>query len=277
MSTRDLLNAAAPNTVYMITGTVAFSRIATPVAGEELNDEITRSTLLKRNPRSQRPYTRLQIDNASVLTATNQQGAQIAEAQMYVAKVDQNNPNAQKKFEGINKSKNMPWLAARNPADPNGKLIPLKVEGELARGLRVTLVMRVYHAPQGNGANLEGVICEEPVRWFHRGLADLANAGIVFTEAPAVVTVDEAMSKEVEHEIETPADEAPMEQPVPAPAPAQPIAQPFTNIPVPTPIPTPPVYGYEQPAASPAGIQPPPVNPGGGIQFDLGADPNRRY
>ena len=185
-------NQLAPNTIMMITGKLTYSRIKSQIAGEELEKDKQRRIQKGWNA-IERPYTTASICDA-VVNYANPQAKTLediyAEESLY-----QSSAQSGWCFSAVNKGNSLPYVAVRNPQNPNDveQIIP---EGELASGLNVTLVLRVFKAPRNNGISLDGIIVNEPIRYYNGVLgAGLAARGITFHSAqPAAVSEQEPMT-----------------------------------------------------------------------------------
>ena len=175
-------NQLTPNTTIMIRGHLTFSRIASQVMGEELEKDKIRRRNRNQNP-IDRPYTTASICDAMVIymNPTNKTPEDIyAEESLYQSRSSQNSGWS---YTAYNKSPRLPWVGVL--AEDGKTVKEIHPEGELASGLDVTLVMRVFNSPQNNGVSLDGIILHEPVRYWS-GLAGsgLADRGITFQAAP---------------------------------------------------------------------------------------------
>lgn len=183
-------NMLTPNKTFMVRGKLTFSRVVTQVAGDELVKDMQRRQQKRMNP-IDKPYTTASICDAQVIYRPSENGMKTpediyAEESLYQS----TSPTATGFcFSGYNKGKNLPWIGtARN--DGNGGMvvdqIPYEeIKGELASGLDVTLVMRVFSATPNQGVSMDGIIVNEPVRYYSgTGATGLADYGITFNPAP---------------------------------------------------------------------------------------------
>lgn len=235
ISTNDL----NPNTNFLISGTVGFSRISKRIEGEELQKDIQRQKALGRRVIHDKPYTSLSINNAQVLIATpGKPTIEESYAQEHLYKSSAKGATGYS-FTGRNKSATLPAVYVHDPNNPN-KVVPMNepLTGELAVGLRVTLIMRTFKSPQNNGVSLDGVILDEPIRYYSSNTLDLSAYGITVEGAPQAPIQDAAEP----------------ETPVPTTPPPAPMNYPnYTVNSVPTQqagaIPAYPNYGTEMPSA----------------------------
>lgn len=272
--TTDQLN---PGDMFLIRGRITYSRVVTQIDGKELEDDIARERAHGRLNPVDKPYTKMAICQAQVESVTNGPNATMtrmyAEESFYQS-MAANNPGAN--FRGINKSPTTPWI---RQSLPTGQMLPIEnPEGELATGLDVTLVMRIFGAKQRgqhNGVTLEGIIVHEPVRYFAGGSrgpsSDLAAFG--YTEmTPEQIAQYQAQQQPFGSTApQTPPPANSYQQPAQAPMPA-PMENNFASngqqTPYqpaqPAPAPAAPIPGYET-AQGP--VTPPPAQDQG-VRYD---------
>lgn len=210
-----------PGELFCVRGKLTYGRLAKQVDGEELEKDKQRRAARGMRP-IERPYTSATITDA------------------YVPLKDKNNPTLEERYAQeslytshangshgfnysvVNRGNRLPWIGVRDPQDPM-KIEQLMLPNELASGLDVTLVMRVFQGKPNKGVTLDGVILNEPPRYFASAdpTASLSALGITFipaaTEAPA------AEAEPMAHEAFPFANQ--QAQPEPAPAPAQTFTQ----------------------------------------------------
>lgn len=210
-----------PGEIFCVRGKLTYGRLAKQVDGEELEKDKQRRAARGMRP-IERPYTSATITDA------------------YVPLKDKNNPTLEERyaqeslytshangshgfnFSAVNRGNRLPWIGVRDPQDPM-KIEQLMLPNELASGLDVTLVMRVFQGKPNKGVTLDGVILNEPPRYFASAdpTASLSALGITFipaeTAAPAPETAPMA------HEAFPFANQ--QAQPEPAAAPAQTVTQ----------------------------------------------------
>ena len=152
-------------TTMMVKGIVDFSQIKTRLDGAELETDNQRKIQHGLKPES-RPHTRLTISQASVVydDASNISHAErFLEDRLYLS-----NKYPQKNFiySGMNKGQYLPAVYVRDETD-HTVIRPIYPENELAAGLEVTLLLRVYssRATGYKGISLDSVICDEPIRY----------------------------------------------------------------------------------------------------------------
>lgn len=263
-------NQLVPGTFVAIRGQTEYSRLLTPIDGEELEKDKARRAQNGQQPIT-RPYTTIQIVNARVLprdpsgVMTNEE--MYVDQRMYTRNSD--GPNAPWRFTCNNKSTAQPnrfYMARPNSPKDADPFIP---EHELATGLDVILVLRIFESTtfQRKGIGLHAIILQEPVRYY-QGNNDkaLAAAGITLHDAPVPPTPqvsspapgagyssDTAQAQQPASSYQTPQQPAPQYQ-----APAQPTGQyPNQQAPYQNPDQTAP---YQAPA-QPAGQYPPQAQP----------------
>ena len=232
-------NQLTPGSTMLIRGKLTFSRVARQVEGEELARDQQRKAARGMQP-IDRPYTTASICNASVIV---KDPARMTPEEIYANEslYQSTSPNVDGNcYTGYNKGRNLPWIGQLN----GNQVQQIAPEGELASGLDVTLVIRVFDAKPNRGVTLDGIIVNEPVRWFTGGVGTgLAAHGLTFN---------------------------PMAAPVPAPAAAAPVAP---VAPVAPAAPAVDPYAAAGAYQTPYGGAPTP----GGIVYNPNEDPNRAY
>lgn len=181
-----------PNATVHIRGKLTFSRLAKLIDGEELANSDAQRRQRKMIPVG-RPHTSVSLAHAEVVYADP--NAPTTE-ELFVA---ERRYTSQQADQGLcysmdNKSSKLPIVGVQNTAD--GTVEQVILESDLAAGIDVTLVMRVYK-PQGHpncGLSLDLVLLHEPVRYYNVGVntGELAARGIIFTTPPKQVSGAEA-------------------------------------------------------------------------------------
>lgn len=216
-----------PGELFCVRGKLTYGRLAKQVDGEALEKDKQRRAARGMRP-IERPYTSATITDA------------------YVPLKDKNNPTLEERyaqeslytshangshgfnFSAVNRGNRLPWIGVRDPQDPF-KVEQIVLPNELASGLDVTLVMRVFQGKPNKGVTLDGVVLNEPPRYFASAdpTASLNALGITFvpaaTEAPA--TEAAPMAHEEFPNIFNPAPGVKSAQPEPAAAPTQTVTQ----------------------------------------------------
>lgn len=219
------VNSLNPDATYLVRGKVGFSRITRPTTdAERAEANKRRSHPIDKN------YTHISLYDARVI-AHDPQNPTIEEryaAECLYKSSSTNYPG--NNFSAMNKSRNLPRVGVIDPDAGANHFKEIVPEHELAVGLDVTLVMRVFKGSGNNGVSLDRVLVNEPIRYYiSNSPVDkaLADAGIVFTAmAPSAAPVSD-----------TPADtDTPAFAPVPAAAAApagdaQPVAPAATDNP----------------------------------------------
>lgn len=207
-----------PNQTYLVRGKVGFSRITRHTTDEERAEANKR----RMHPMNNN-YTSLSIYDAQVLCKDPSQPTieeQYAAESLYKSSSPKYPGN---NFSAINQTKNLPIVGVLTPTPetPNN-YVETKLENELASGLDVTLVMRVYKGQgSNNGVSLDRVLVNEPIRYYGGNSEvdkTLAGFGITF-QAMAPAKKEETAASTAPAQ-ETTAATAPTEQ---QPAPAQPV------------------------------------------------------
>jgi hypothetical protein len=157
------VNMVPDNSIMYIKGVIDFSHITKRLEGAELERDNARK--IKNGMMSEvKPHTRITISQASVdflNPATPTLGEQFISEKFYNSK---KNPEKNALYKGVNKSMNLPDVYIRDEADPT-MLIPVSPEKELATGMKVTLMVRVFPTKLNKGVSLDAVICDEPIRY----------------------------------------------------------------------------------------------------------------
>lgn len=185
MSTRTVTNAQLKaGTSFMVQGKLGFARLTSQIAGEELLQSDARRQNKGWLPVG-KPYTTATVNDARVMMMDPNHPTPeevYAQESFYTSHASQASGYS---YTINNKGKNLPWIGVRNE---KGQIDQIKPEGELAAGLRVTLVVRIFAVsgrPQ-KGVSLDGVIVEEPVRYYNPNDAKaiLQSHGLVFNPNP---------------------------------------------------------------------------------------------
>ena len=218
-----------PNATYLVRGKVGYSHIATHTTDAER---------MEANKRRQHPidknYTTLTIHSAQVL-CKDPANPTIEEQYASESLYNSSSPKYPgKNFSGINKSRNLPQVGVLTPTPeaPNN-YVETKLDAELASGLDVTLVMRVYKGQgSNNGVSLDRVLVNEPIRYYG-GNSEidkaLAGFGITFQAmAPAAKNTD---AEPVNNGTAPAQTAAPVDTSAFASANSQPVAQPQNTAP----------------------------------------------
>ena len=210
-----------PGELFCVRGKLTYGRLAKQVDGEELEKDKQRRAARGMRP-IERPYTSATITDA------------------YVPLKDKNNPTLEERYaqeslytshansshgfnySAVNRGNRLPWVGVRDPQNPM-EIEQLMLPNELASGLDVTLVMRVFQGKPNKGVTLDGVILNEPPRYFASAdpTASLSALGITFV--PAVTEAPAAEAAPMAHEAFPFANQ--QAQPEPTPAPAQTFTQ----------------------------------------------------
>jgi len=174
-------NQLTPGATYLVRGKVAFSRITRQTTDEERERENKR-----RMYPQDKNYTNMSIYDAQVL-AKDPSNPTIEEkyaAECLYRSASQNYPG--NNFSAMNKTQKLP---AVGELQGNNQYVEIKPTSELATGLDVTLVMRVYKptGQRNNGVSLDRVLINEPVRYYG-GSNEVDNAlkdfGYTFVAMP---------------------------------------------------------------------------------------------
>lgn len=177
-----------PGATIMVRGKTTFSRLAKLVEGAELARSDA-SRVQNGMQAINRPHTSINLAQSSVVFANP---AEPTKEEIFVHErhfLSTKNPENGQSYSLDNKSNTLPIVGTRNA---NGQVEQVVLTGDLAAGLDVTLVMRVYK-PKGYpncGLSLDYVIVEEELRYYSGGAnsAELADRGIIFAAPPVRVS-----------------------------------------------------------------------------------------
>lgn len=183
MSNRTIsTNQLTPGRIFLVRGKVGFSRLTSRIEGEELQQDIQRRRS-KGWPPIEKPYTTITINQAEVIVKDRnniQPEEQYAIESLYTSSSQRSQGGYS--YTANNKgTRALPYIAVTR-AGEQGVVDQIQPEGELANGLDVTLVMRVFKGKPNIGVSLDGVIVNEPIRYFdnNRTGAGLDGFGITF-------------------------------------------------------------------------------------------------
>lgn len=188
-------NKLKPGSTVMIRGRLQFSRLTSQFEGKELEERNKKA----KYP-SKRPYTVATICDARVLAEDPENPnifEQWAQYELYESQADGATGYS---FSRTNKSDNLPWIGEETSPGVVNQVYP---EGELAKGLDVTLVLSAFKTQMNNGVGLDGVIVHEPIRLFSNNdpASVLKQHGFNFIAAEKP-TVEPEESKESEQPTE---------------------------------------------------------------------------
>lgn len=207
MSNRTITtNQLTPGRIFLVRGKVGFSRLTSRIEGEELQQDIQRRRSKGWLP-IEKPYTTITINQAEVIVKDRnniQPEEQYAIESLYTSSSQRGQGGYS--YTANNKgTRALPYIAVTR-AGAQGVVDQIQPEGELANGLDVTLVMRVFKGKPNMGVSLDGVIVNEPIRYFDNTRAGdgLDGFGITFNPlAPG--TLPTAAETDNSHSAEQPA------------------------------------------------------------------------
>lgn len=198
LNTNDL----EPNSIFMIRGKVSFSRITRFMTPEEFNAENQRRVQGGRIT-LQTPIAHITLSQCCVICndpnnkTTNEM---FAEQKLYArptAPETGYNYTAQQTGQFTNLPDGRQVAVGTLPSvwiqDGTGNFQQIKPEGELANGLDVIVVMRVYksRSKPNNGVSFDRILVMEPIRYYSGNpnlFADLAKYGLTFNADPSIDT-----------------------------------------------------------------------------------------
>lgn len=178
-------NQLPDNTNFLISGRVTYSRIRSQVAGEELDRTNRRLQAAGRSVHT-RPYTTLTICDAKVVRA-DPNAPMMAPEEIFATEslYTSSQPNSPGLcYSGYNTGSYLPRLCVRNGSNVT-ELDASQIAGELAAGLLVTMVMRVYNSgKQNKGISMDTIIVDEPIRFYQGGGMNLEKYGLTMNLQP---------------------------------------------------------------------------------------------
>ena len=173
-----------PRAIMAVSGTVAFSRVAQLVDGQALQADIQRRTAAKR-PVIDKPYTEITLNNVVIPCADP---AHPTVQEQYLGErcyMSQSQRTPGLSFTATSKSPYLPWVGVRQ----GNQVVQITPEGELATGLKVTVVLQQFQPKNPSmqaGVSLIGVICEEEPRYrAAAAVTDLSSLGLTFKPLPS--------------------------------------------------------------------------------------------
>lgn len=207
MSNRTVTtNQLTPGRIFLVRGKVGFSRLTSRIEGEELQQDIQRRRSKGWLP-IEKPYTTITINQAEVIVKDRnniQPEEQYAIESLYTSSSQRGQGGYS--YTANNKgTRALPYIAVTR-AGAQGIVDQIQPEGELANGLDVTLVMRVFKGKPNMGVSLDGVIVNEPIRYFDNTRAGVGLDGFGITFNPlAPGTLPTAAETDNSHSAEQPA------------------------------------------------------------------------
>lgn len=223
-----------PNSTVLVKGKLTYSRLAKLVEGEAL--AAVDAQRIKNNMQPiGRAHTSVNLAEAEVLfvnpASPTTEEIFVHERRFASAK----HPEHGMSYGIDNKSAKLPIVGVKKADGTTDQLI---LEGDLAAGLEVTLVLRVYK-PKGYpncGLSLDMVILHEEPRYYNAGIntGELAARGIIFNTPPVAVAAP-AAAPAAQAAAGYPAGTDPNTG-LPAPAPAVAAVQPTLPVMQPAPV-----------------------------------------
>lgn len=177
-----------PNATVHIRGKLTYSRLAKLVDGEDLVKADAQRVKNGMSPVG-RAHTSVNLAQAEVVFADP---ANATPEEIFVSErrfTSAKHPEHGMSYSMDNKSTNLPIVGTLNDA---GEVEQVVLESDLAAGLDVTLVLRVYK-PKGYancGLSLDLVLLHEPIRYYNPGVntGELAARGIIFAAPPKQIS-----------------------------------------------------------------------------------------
>lgn len=189
-----------PGALFCVRGKLTYGRLAKQIDGEELEKDKQRRAARGMRP-IERPYTTATITDAYVAIPQSRKDnptleERYAQESLYTSHAQ---GSTGFNFSAVNRGNKIPWVGVRDPQDPM-KIEQILLPNELASGMDVTLVMRVFQGKPNKGVTLDGVILNEAPRYFASAdpTASLSALGITFI--PAETTAPAAEAAPMAHE-----------------------------------------------------------------------------
>lgn len=170
-------NQLRPDQTIWVRGKLTYSRVTKQIAGAELEADIKRKQQNNRIP-IDKPYTTATICDAQVLYQNP--NAPTIEEKFIEERLYTSTKNPGYNYTAVNKGNRLPYIGNLE----GNRFIQIAPEGELDNGLDVTLIIRVFKGSPQNGTTLDGIILNEPVRYYSSSGLGLAERGIVMVAAP---------------------------------------------------------------------------------------------
>lgn len=167
------INSVPVNSKVWVTGIVDYSRIASPIDGDELAEDDARRTARGLIPTG-KAHTRLTLRNC-VVNYENPASPTIAEQFIQDKFYDsKQHPENSPCFTAMNKSKNLPSLFCREN-EQTKRVEAVVAEAELAPGTPVTIMIRFFASKQNHGCSLDMVIVNtKPITYYSKNMAEAA-------------------------------------------------------------------------------------------------------
>ena len=239
----------------LIRGRVVYSHVASHISGAAL-DKANADATARGRPTHNKPYTTITLCEAQLIPMTGQDPNVLTTEQQYVLERmfdSRSQGYTGKCYQAESKSPNLPAVMMFNNQTGYTDPVP-SLDGEFAKGMDVTLVMKVFDAKPNKGFGLDSIICNEAIRYFGRTpmAPVLANYGYKLSAEPT----PRAPGSSTPSEMPMPEDAYPESNVPPMPAPGAPVPPPAPGTdPYSTQQPPANAYGYAQnpPQTPPAG------------------------
>lgn len=173
--------------IILVRGKLGFARLTRLIEGEELRAVDARRVQNNLSPVG-KPHTTVTVTEAEVIfkdAAAPTLEERFVEERRYTPK---KNPSTGLSYSVDSKGQSLPIIAIPTP---EGTVVQDESGQELAQGLDVTLVLRVYKPKTFNkrGIAIDQVIVNEPVRYYsgNTSVEELAQRGIVFAAPPQAI------------------------------------------------------------------------------------------
>lgn len=174
----------------LVEGTATFSRVASQYSGDELQQRIASQRQRGAKYPTTKPHTTIAITNAQVTPADPNSMSleeQFVQERTFISKSGENQGKAGYSIDDA--SSFLPPVMQPDPENP-GQYIQVKpLEGELAKGLPVTLVLNTYKSKnhEKRGIGLQQILCRESIRYYSNNATAEALKAYGITIAGPVV------------------------------------------------------------------------------------------
>lgn len=219
----------------LVQGTVTFSRVASQYSGDELQQRIASQRQRGAKYPTTRPHTTIAITNAQVIPADPNNMSpeeQFIQERTFISKSGENQGKAGYSIDDA--SSFLPPVMQPDPENPGQYIQVNPLEGELAKGLPVTLVLNTYKPKdhEKRGIGLQQILCRESIRYYSNNATaealkayGITIAGPVVQQNAADAVAPDQSAQQPVNTVTDPNTGHPMPGPAAAPT-AAPTAQP---------------------------------------------------
>lgn len=155
-------NQLTPGKTAAIRGKVTWSRIRARIEGEALKRENERRKA-RNQQTTDKPFTQITVCDAQIVPL-DPSGQTLTPEEIYAVE-RMFDGKAGRCYTGESKGKYLPDVGIYNQQTRDVTWLT-SMEGELASGMDVTVIMSAFEGKPNNGFGLQAVICNEPIRYF---------------------------------------------------------------------------------------------------------------